>query len=74
MTISLERIDPDNHMARYYRMTILPDLFGGFLLIREWGRIDAKGGQEMREFFEDEGQAIDRCRVLAEAKRKRGYC
>jgi predicted DNA-binding WGR domain protein len=28
-------------MRRFYRLDMQPDLFGGFLLVRQWGRIGA---------------------------------
>ncbi len=30
-------------MRRFYRLDIEPDLFGGVLLMKEWGRIGARG-------------------------------
>ena len=30
-------------MHRFYRLDIQPDLFGGFLLMKQWGRIGARG-------------------------------
>ena len=40
----LTHTDPSRNMARYYRMTIQPTLFGEWSLVREWGRI-GRGGQ-----------------------------
>ena len=66
--VSLTRIDPEKRMA------ILPDLFDGFQLVRQWGRVDSKGGQEMHEFFKTETDALAQLNKIANAKRKRGYC
>jgi len=41
--ITLRRIDAAHNMARYYRMDVQPDLFGGWSFIREWGRIGRPG-------------------------------
>ena len=71
--ITLTRIDPARHMARYYHLSIQPDLFGGFQLIRQWGPIDAQGGQERREFYLQEDDAANRLAALAATKRGRGY-
>jgi len=41
--IRVERLDPEANMYRFYRMRLLPDLFGGVSLIREWGRLGTQG-------------------------------
>lgn len=41
--ILLERIDPARRMARYYALRVEPSLLGGWVLVREWGRIGAAG-------------------------------
>lgn len=40
----LTRSDASCNMNRFYRMEVQPDLFGGWTLWREWGRI-GRGGQ-----------------------------
>ena len=44
MKAHLEKLDPAKNIARYYRMSVLPNLFGEWTLHREWGRI-GRGGQ-----------------------------
>ena len=39
----LHRLDPARNMFRFYRLAIEPDLFGGVRLLRQWGRIAARG-------------------------------
>ncbi|MEK8121655.1 WGR domain-containing protein [Methylocystis sp. IM4] len=46
----LHRIDPTRNMRRFYRLEILPDLFGGVILKREWNRIGARGQSKARWF------------------------
>ena len=41
--VQMRRIDPARNMRRFYRLSIQPDLFGGASLVREWGRIGARG-------------------------------
>ena len=41
--VTLHRIDPTRNMSRFYRLDVQPDLFGGVLLVKEWGRIGARG-------------------------------
>lgn len=68
----LRRIDPGHNTCRYYRLSVEPDLFGGASLVREWGRLGARG-QGAAEAHADEGQAIDALMRLAALKRRRGY-
>ena len=49
--VYLRRVDPARNMRRFYRLDIAPDLFGGFLLLKQWGRIGA-GGQIKAERYE----------------------
>ena len=43
----LRRIDPDRNMARFYTMSVQPNLFGEWLLLREWGRIGSNRIDEL---------------------------
>lgn len=70
--LEMRRVDPDRNMKRFYRMTVQRDLFGGSSLIREWGRIGARG-QTLIEHHPDEGQAINSLLKLARTKQNRGY-
>ena len=70
--LRLLRIDPSCNMRRFYRMTVLRDLFGRASLVREWGRIGTSG-QSLTESHEDEGQAINALMKRARAKQNKGY-
>jgi len=39
MNSYFEKLDPEKNLARFYSLTILPNLFGEWSLQREWGRI-----------------------------------
>lgn len=39
----LFRIDPDQSMARFYKLDVQPTLFGEWAVICEWGRIGQGG-------------------------------
>lgn len=68
----LTRIDPARNMARYYQIDIEPDLFGGSVLVRRWGRI-GQLGQERRDWFaEDKEASLERAN-WRKAKAIRGY-
>lgn len=42
--IRIERVDAETNMYRFYRLRLMPDLFGGVSLLREWGRIGTQDG------------------------------
>lgn len=59
-------------MKRFYRISVLRDLFGRTLLVREWGRIGRTSrrlSQEMANLREARGHAGR----LAVRKQRRGY-
>jgi predicted DNA-binding WGR domain protein len=70
--IELRRIDPAQNMRRFYRLDIERDLFGGVLLMKEWGRIGARG-QIKAERYDSEALALDALQRQAERKKRRGY-
>lgn len=55
----VQRVEATRNMARFYALSIEPDLFGGSALVRRWGRIGTRG-QERFHLFKDDRQAIDR--------------
>ena len=69
---ALYRIDPSQNMSRYYTLCVQPNLFGGFSLIRNWGRI-VTGGQMRLELFDNEDNAQEVHDRLISSKLKRGY-
>ncbi len=71
-TLDLRRIEVARNMRRYYRLSVQRDLFGRACLIREWGRIGARG-QSLIERHEDECKAITSLMRLAAQKQRRGY-
>ncbi|AVA24416.1 WGR domain-containing protein (plasmid) [Rhizobium sp. NXC24] len=68
----VERSDAARNMARYYAMSIEPNLFGDICLLRKWGRIGTKG-QTMVHHFGREEEAVELFLDLLRRKRKRGY-
>ncbi|EJC63644.1 hypothetical protein Rleg5DRAFT_7194 [Rhizobium leguminosarum bv. viciae WSM1455] len=68
----IERIDPSKNMARYYALSIEPNLFGGTSLVRSWGRIGSRGQQKIH-VFDSEAKALDLLLALLRRKRSRGY-
>ena len=72
MQTYLEKRQPAQKMARFYRMAVMPNLFGEWTLLREWGRI-GQGGQVRMDWFTDESQAVAALMILEASKRRRGY-
>ncbi|MDA8249383.1 WGR domain-containing protein [Acidiphilium sp.] len=70
--VSLVRIRPERNEWRFYRLQILPDLFGNILLARHWGRIGTQGRYRC-DPQPDSGAALDALATLARRKRRRGY-
>ncbi|MCZ7450266.1 WGR domain-containing protein [Agrobacterium rhizogenes] len=68
----IERTDRTRNMARFYAMSIEPDLFGHACLIRRWGRIGTRGKMLVQQ-FDAENDAVDLFLELLRRKRGRGY-
>jgi predicted DNA-binding WGR domain protein len=66
------RRDPARAMHRFYAMQVTRDLFGGWALLREWGRVGSPGRMRA-DAFADEAAARVALERLARRKRKRGY-
>jgi predicted DNA-binding WGR domain protein len=71
-SLRLERRDPAQRMARFYTLHMAPTLFGGWDLVREWGRIGSPGTLRIDPFDTLEECACAFLRV-EKHKRKRGY-
>jgi predicted DNA-binding WGR domain protein len=69
---SLVRVRPERGEWRFYRMEVWPDLFGGALLMRQWGRIGTEGRRRL-DLHADPGSAYNALAALARSKRRRGY-
>jgi predicted DNA-binding WGR domain protein len=51
--VELRRLDPACNIYRFCRLAIEPDLFGGFRLLRQWGRIGGRGGRIKIAHYDD---------------------
>jgi predicted DNA-binding WGR domain protein len=70
--IRLERREPAHNRLRFYNIAVTPTLWGGWALVREWGRIGQPG--TVREtWFESENAAIEAGERVRQGKEKRGY-
>ena len=68
----LHRIDPTRNMARFYRLSIEPNLFGGVSLVRTWGRIGGASRAKI-EIFDGPAEAQRQLGTWRERKLRRGY-
>lgn len=71
-TNHLERRDGARNMQRFYRISVMRDLFGTVLLLREWGRIGAYGRLRAEAMADDDAARRAAARLAAQ-KRRRGY-
>lgn len=68
----LTKTEPDANLHRFYRLDIMPGLFGDWGLVRNWGRIGSFG-QQRTDWFETEDAAKNARFDLHMLKAKRGY-
>lgn len=72
MAIRLERRESAFNRLRFYNIAVTPTLFGGWTLVREWGRIGQPG--TVREmWFASESDAIEAGERIRRRKERRGY-
>ena len=69
----LRRVDPARNMARYYRVTVEPTLFGWSAVVRDWGRI-GRSGRRRLDLYDDVDQAALAADALLKRKLRRGMC
>ena len=70
--VYLTKIDAARNMARFYSLDLQPDLFGGWALVRRWGRIGGPGQVRSALHEKREGAAAALERELRRRTR-RGY-
>ncbi len=73
MLFRLEKINHVKRQKRFYELSISQTLFGEWCLLREWGRLGTSGGQQMREYFTSQLQALQALQKLKQEKNRRGY-
>lgn len=70
----LERLNPPANVARFYRVALEgPDLFDQVAVVRQWGRIGSRGGQELRTYHPDLAEAARAAERVIASKRRKGY-
>ncbi len=69
----LTKIDHSDNQYWYYSLRVDPDLFGGWTLIHQWGKLETDDGTLHMESFDSEELATSRLTKITQQKRKRGY-
>lgn len=72
MRVQLRRIDQARNMRRYYVLAVEQDLFGGWWLVREHGRIGSPG-RVIETPFPDLDAAAAAHAKLWQQKVRKGY-
>jgi predicted DNA-binding WGR domain protein len=70
--MDLTRTEPESAVQHFYRMELMPGLFGDWSLVREWGRA-GQPGQIRIDWFDEEAQAKDARFAIQMEKAKKGY-
>lgn len=70
--MDLLRREADSTVGHFYRMEIMPGLFGDWSLVREWGRI-GQPGQVRIDWFAHEAAAKDARFEIQMEKARKGY-
>ncbi len=70
--MDMKKIDTSNNITWFYRMEIMPGLFGDYSLVREWGRI-GQPGQIRVDWYDTEAAAKDARFDIQMKKAMRGF-
>ena len=68
----LVRRKPNENMHRFYLLFIQEDLFGEWIVVREWGRVGF-AGKVMRMAYSNKDEAVRELNNILNKKLKRGY-
>lgn len=66
------KIDAGKNQRRFYSLHLAPDLFGGWSLVREWGRLGS-GGTVRHDPFETEQEAQLALDKICSSKQVKDY-
>ncbi len=70
--ILLQKCHPERGQFRFYAVSVQPDLFGTWSLIREWGRISCSSRVRI-DWHETEEAAEKAMQRKIREKQRRGY-
>lgn len=72
MRLFMQQIPAGNEPPKYIQLTLQPDLFGGWVLLRESGQIGGRS-QLRKELFLDAGAATAAFEKARDQQVQRGY-
>lgn len=72
MRFRFHKVDPSRNIHRYYKVEVTKDLFGGWVLLREWGRIGSPG-QLRRLHCDDWNTTARQFEAIVARRAARGY-
>jgi hypothetical protein len=58
---------------RFYRCELVQDLFGNWLVVRQWGGVSSGKGGAKETVCKDYGEALELFEVVAKRREKRDY-
>ena len=70
--IYLTKRDPERNMARFYALDLQPTLFGGWAVVKEWGRI-GRAGQGRSSLYGERAEAEAGLAHELQRRIRRGY-
>lgn len=53
MDTYLEKHDAEKNQHRFYVLSVQPNLFGGWSVVRRWGRVGSRGGRLKIDLYDD---------------------
>ncbi|MHB1581470.1 MAG: WGR domain-containing protein [Acidithiobacillus sp.] len=68
-----QKIQPENDLYRYYRLTLQQNLWGEWELIKSWGRIGRKPTRTVRIGIAGPDSAAAMAEEVAKVRRRRQY-
>ena len=72
--VYLEKHVQKRNLHRFYRMLVEADLFGCWVLTREWGRVGQGGGHVVVKEYNTIESARQDMQQKVQEKLNRGYC
>ena len=65
--------EPDKNIHRYYYLHIQSTLFGEWDVVRQWGRVGQRGGQQRVDHYPSYDEAKRRYEALCQLRKKHHY-
>jgi len=72
MRIYMQRPPSGGESPRFFQLTLQQDLFGGWLLVREWGQLGSRASSK-RSMFLDQERAEAELEALRAQQSEKGF-